>query len=44
MTWRTVVVSSNSKLDLRMNYLVVRNAEIRKVHLRSLALRVEDVT
>ena len=44
MTWRTVVVSSNSKLDLRMNYLVVRNAEIRKVHLSEISLLIIEST
>ncbi len=44
MTWRTVVVSSNSKLDLRMNYLVVRNTEIRKVHLSEISLLIIEST
>lgn len=44
MTWRTVVVSSNSKLDLRLNYLVIRNSEIRKVHLSEISVLIIEST
>ena len=33
MSWRTVVISSNSKLDYQMGFMVVRNVEIVKVHI-----------
>lgn len=32
MSWRTVVISSNAKLDLQLNYLVVRGAQTTKIH------------
>lgn len=33
MSWRVVVISSRAKLDLELNYLVVRGAETKRVHL-----------
>lgn len=33
MSWRIVVISSISKLDLQLGYLVVRNEKITKIHL-----------
>ena len=33
MSWRTVVISSNAKLDYQMGYMVVRRMDIVKVHL-----------
>ena len=44
MTWRTIVISSNSKLDLRLGYLVIRNSEIRKVHLSEIYLLLIEST
>lgn len=44
MTWRTVVISSNSKLDLKLNYLVVRTDEIRKVHLSEISVLIIEST
>lgn len=44
MTWRTVVISSNCKLDLRLNYLVIRTDEIRKVHLSEIAVLMVEST
>ena len=44
MGWRTVVISSNSKLDYKMNYLVVRNAEsAKRIHIEEISvLRIES--
>ncbi len=45
MSWRTVIVSRNAKLDYQMGYLVVRGQDTHKVHLNELAtLIVEDVS
>lgn len=44
MSWRTVVISSNSKLDLKLNYLVVRGTEIRKVHLSEISVLIIEST
>lgn len=44
MSWRTVVISSNSKLDFQMNYLVIRNSEVRKVFLDEIAVLMIEST
>lgn len=33
MSWRVVVVNKRAKLDLQMNYLVIRSEEITKIYL-----------
>ena len=38
MSWRTVVVSSRCKLDLKMGYMVVRGEDIRRIYLDEIAL------
>ncbi len=45
MTWRIVDVSSNSKLDLKLNYMVVRSGEgVRKVFIPEIAVVVIEST
>lgn len=45
MSWRTVVVSRNAKLDYQLGYLVVRGQDTHKIHLNELAtLIVEDTS
>ena len=44
MTWRTVVISSNSKLDLKLGYLVIRSTDIRKVHLSEISVLMVEST
>lgn len=45
MTWRIVEVSSNSKLDLKLNYLVVRNEDgIKKVFIPEIAVLIIEST
>lgn len=44
MSWRTVVISSNAKLDLRMNYLVVRGDTVHKIHLSEISLLLIEST
>lgn len=38
MSWRTVIVSSQSKLDYKMGYMVVRGKETRRVLLDEIAI------
>lgn len=33
MSWRTVIISNQSKLDYKMGYLVVRGIETRRIHI-----------
>ena len=33
MSWRTVIISSTAKLDYQMGYLVIRNYDVKKIHL-----------
>lgn len=44
MTWRTVVVSSCAKLDLKMGYMVIRAAEVHKVHLSEISVLIIENT
>lgn len=45
MSWRVVAVSSNSKLDYKMNYLIVRNAEtIKRVHISEISVLLIEST
>ncbi len=45
MTWRIVEVSSNSKLELKLNYMVVRNEEgIKKVFIPEIAVLIVEST
>ena len=45
MTWRIVEISTNSKLEYKLNYLVVRNTEgVRKVFLPEIAVLIIEST
>ena len=46
MSWRVVVISKRSKLDLKMNYMVVRQElETKKIHLGEISvLLIEDTS
>lgn len=45
MSWRIVTVSSNAKLDYKMDYLVVRKAnEIRRIHLSEISVLLIEST
>ena len=33
MSWRTVIISNQSKLDYKMGYLVVRGIETHRIHI-----------
>lgn len=36
MSWRTVVISQNAKLDYQLGYLVVRGQDTHKIHLNEI--------
>lgn len=38
MSWRTVVISSRCKLDLKMGYMVIRGEDVRRVFLDEIAV------
>ena len=40
MSWRTVIISSRCKLDLKMGYLVVRGEEVKRIFLDEIAVFV----
>ena len=45
MSWRIVCISSVSKLDYKMGYLVVRNQEgIKRVHLSEISVLILEST
>ena len=44
MSWRTVVVSRNAKLDYQMGYLVIRNDETTKVHISEISMLILEST
>jgi CRISPR-associated endonuclease Cas1 subtype II len=44
MTWRIVVISSTCKLDLKVNHLVIRGEELKRIHLSEIALLMIENT
>ena len=45
MSWRVVVVSSNTKVDYKMDYLVIRTLEdMRRVHISEMAVLMIEST
>lgn len=44
MGWRVLAVSSRSKLELKMNYLVIRNETIKRVHLDEISVLMIENT
>lgn len=45
MSWRTVVVTKPSKLDLKLGYLVVRDSEKTiKIHIREISILIVETT
>lgn len=44
MSWRVVVISSRAKLDLKLNYLVIRGEETHKVYLNEISLLLIEST
>lgn len=44
MSWRTVVISSNAKLDYQMGYMVVRRMDTMKIHLSEMEILIVEST
>lgn len=44
MSWRTVVISKNAKLDYQLGYLVVRNQDVVKIHISEIVILVIETT
>lgn len=44
MSWRTVVITNHSKLDLKLNSLVIRSEEVTKIHLSEIAVLIVENT
>ena len=45
MSWRVVVVSSNAKVDYKLEYLVVRTVdEVKRVHLSEVGVLMLEST
>lgn len=44
MGWRVVEISSRSKLELKMNYLVIRNETTKRIHLDEISVLIIDNT
>ena len=40
MSWRTVIVANQAKLDLKMGYMVVRGEETKRILLDEIAIVV----
>ena len=44
MSWRVVVISERAKLDLQMNYLVIRGDDITKIYLSEISIVIVENT
>ena len=44
MSWRTVVISSNAKLEYQMGYMVVRRMDTMKIHLSEMEILIVEST
>ena len=44
MTWRTVVISSRAKLELRLNYLLIRRDDLKKIFLSEISTIIIEST
>lgn len=44
MSWRTVVVTQNAKLDYQLGYLVIRGQDTHKIHLNEIAVLIIEST
>lgn len=44
MSWRTIVISNRAKLDLQMNYMVIRTDIVTKVHLAEIGVLLIEST
>ena len=44
MSWRIVVISNSAKLDYKLDYMVIRQAEITKIHLSEISVLMVEST
>lgn len=44
MSWRTVVISGNAKLDYQLGFLIVRREEVAKVHISEISMLIIETT
>ena len=44
MSWRTVVISNSAKLDYKLDYMVVRQEDITKIHLSEISVLIIEST
>lgn len=44
MSWRTIVISQNAKLDYQIGYLVVRGRETKKIHIDEIGILIIEST
>ena len=44
MSWRVVVISRRAKLDLKLNYMVVRGDDTRRIHLSEISVIIIEST
>jgi len=44
MTWRIVSICKTCKLDLKLNYMVIRDEELRRIHLSEIAVLIIENT
>ena len=44
MTWRTVVITKHSKLEFKLEYLIIKDEDIRKIHLSEISTLIVEST
>ena len=44
MSWRTVIISSRCKLDLKMGYMVIHSDETKRIHLDEISMVIVENT
>ena len=44
MSWRIIVISRSAKLDYKLDYLVVRQEEITRIHLSEISVLMIEST
>lgn len=44
MSWRTVVITNNAKLDFKMEYLIVRQEDTYQIHISEIAMLIIEST
>ncbi len=44
MSWRTVIITKNAKLDYKMGYLCIRQEEVKKIHISEISLLLLETT